>query len=199
MTGQEDDRELEALGLVDGQDGDGVGVGIELGRGRVVAGLDQRREVRARRRSPGRRRAAPTGPGRSRRSGRCCRGPPRPRRCRSRPGGPAGRCRAGIRRAARRPVARGRSPRSRGGPRPAWWTVARVSGPTRRMPGWRSSSSRIAQTERFRRRAMLTIAVRSSPPSPYTSEVASAYRSTLDSGSATTRRKASSSRTSGRA
>ena len=38
---QEDDRELEALGLVDGQDGDGLGVGIELGGGRVVAGLDE--------------------------------------------------------------------------------------------------------------------------------------------------------------
>ena len=69
--------------------------------------------------------------------------------------------------AARRPAARGRPRRTGAGRRPACATVARVSGPTRRMPGCRSSSSRTAQTERFRRRAMLTIAVRSSPPSPY--------------------------------
>ena len=43
---QEDDRELEALRLVDGQDGDRVGIRVELGRGRVVAGLDERREMR---------------------------------------------------------------------------------------------------------------------------------------------------------
>ena len=44
--GQEDDRELEALGLVDGQDRDRVGVRIELRGRRVVAGLDERREMR---------------------------------------------------------------------------------------------------------------------------------------------------------
>ena len=73
--------------------------------------------------------------------------------------------RAGTGTAARRPAARGPPPRSHGGPRRADATVARVSGPTRRMPGCRSSSSSTAQTERFRRRAMLTMAVRSSPPS----------------------------------
>ena len=52
------------------------------------------------------------------------------------------------------------------GRRRASWTAARVSGPTRRIPGCASSSSRIAQTDRLRRRAMLTMAVRSSPPSP---------------------------------
>ena len=39
------DGELEALGLVDGQHGHGVGIRIEVGRGRIVAGLDQRLQV----------------------------------------------------------------------------------------------------------------------------------------------------------
>ena len=41
-----DDRPLEPLGLVDGDDGDRVRVGVEIGRRRVVAGLDQRLQVR---------------------------------------------------------------------------------------------------------------------------------------------------------
>ena len=45
MPGQEDDRELEALRLVDGQHRDRVGVRVELGGGRVVARLDERGEV----------------------------------------------------------------------------------------------------------------------------------------------------------
>src|SRR3954471_6264738 len=45
-TRQEDDRELEALRLVDGQNSDRVRVRIQLGRRWVVARLDQCREVR---------------------------------------------------------------------------------------------------------------------------------------------------------
>ncbi len=44
--GQEDDRELEALRLVDGQHRDRVGIGVELGGGRVVARVDERGEIR---------------------------------------------------------------------------------------------------------------------------------------------------------
>ena len=44
--GQEDDGELETLRLVDRQDRDRVGVRVELGGGRIVAGFDQGRQVR---------------------------------------------------------------------------------------------------------------------------------------------------------
>ena len=44
-TRQEHDRELEPLRLVDGEDGHGVRVGIELGGRRVVAGVDERLEM----------------------------------------------------------------------------------------------------------------------------------------------------------
>ena len=42
---EEDRRELEALGLVDGQDRDGVRLAVEVGRRRIVAGLDERPEM----------------------------------------------------------------------------------------------------------------------------------------------------------
>ena len=44
--GQEDDRELETLRLVDGEDRDRVGIRVELRGRRIVAGLDQGRQMR---------------------------------------------------------------------------------------------------------------------------------------------------------
>ena len=52
-AGQEDGRELEALGLVDREHGDRVGVRVEVDRRRIVAGLEQGREMRARGRRAG--------------------------------------------------------------------------------------------------------------------------------------------------
>ena len=151
---------------MDRQDGDRVGVRVELGGRRVVARLDERL-----------RGAAPRRSARSSASSADCAADdleeagdvasassaatvsvPR--------AAPGCRCRAGTRRAAPRPAARARLGVA-AQVRDESWTVARVSGATRRMPGCRSSSSRTSRTERFRRRAMLTIAVRSSPPSPY--------------------------------
>ena len=44
-AGQEDCRELEALGLVDGQHRDHVGVRVDLGRRLVIARIDQRLQM----------------------------------------------------------------------------------------------------------------------------------------------------------
>ena len=41
----EDNRELEALGLVDRENGNGVRIGVHLGCGGIVAGVDQRLQV----------------------------------------------------------------------------------------------------------------------------------------------------------
>ena len=159
---------------MDGQDRDGVGVRVELGRRRVVARLDERGEVRRDEDGPvvgeqrrlraddleeardvlelllGGRRVRADQPGED--------AAPAQEAVQELTGGSlVGRLRV---------AAQVRDERD--GPRPA------SRGSRRRMPGCRSSSSRIAQTERLRRRAMLTIAVRSSPPRPYTSDAARA-------------------------
>ena len=134
-AGQEDDRELEALGLVDGQDGDRVDVGIEVGGRRVVAGLDERLEVRRDedRAVVGQQRGLAAddleepGDVAERLLGRDGVGGGQP--------GQQSRSRAGTRRAAPRPVARGRSRRSGAGPRRARWTAARVAGIDAQDPG----------------------------------------------------------------
>ena len=41
----EDDRELEPLGLVHGENRHGIGVGVDLGRGRVITRVDERLQV----------------------------------------------------------------------------------------------------------------------------------------------------------
>ena len=90
-AGQEHGRELEALGLVDGQDRD------QRRHRRRARRSAARRRPRSgsggggRRRPPGRRAAARTGRARSRRSGRCSGAPPRRRRvCRGQLGQDAG-------------------------------------------------------------------------------------------------------------
>ena len=138
QAGQEDDRELEALGLVDGQD---ARPRPRRGRGRPSAGRRPPRSGSgggARRTPRGRRRGAPTGRGRCRRTGRRSRAPPRPRRSPSpRAGEPARVPQERVQDLAGRPLVGQRRVRAQVGdePRPR---VAASPGESRRMPGWRS-------------------------------------------------------------
>ena len=156
-AGEEDRRELEALGLVDRQDGDRIGVGVEIGR------RPDRRPPRSgsarcarRGRRPGRRRASADWSRMSSKKRATLRSASsaagdsapgergqQPELAQERVEDLAGRPLVGE---ARRTAAGRATSRSR---------AARVAGETRSRPGWRPSSSRISQTVRLRRRARI--------------------------------------------
>ncbi len=168
------DGELEALRLVDGHHGDRVRVGVDVGRRRIVAGLDQGLEVAGEEHGPvvgEERRLGAHDVEEARDVGQRLLGRDGLRLGQALAASPS---RAGRRTGPRPPAARGRARCTSGGPRRACAAPARVSAERRRIPGWRPSSSRISKTLRLRRRAMFTMPTRSAPPSPYSSDAASA-------------------------
>ena len=166
--GQEHDRELEALRLVDRQYRDRVRVRIEVRRRRDRRPPRSASGGGARRTSPDRRPGAPTGRGRCRRTGRRSGAPLRPPTVLARPAGRASPVspQERVEDLARRSLVGERREPAQVGDEPVHAPTGSTR-PDRRRPGWRSSSSRTSQSVRFRRRALATIAVRSSPPRPY--------------------------------